>query len=56
MRGAHCEEKRLADRMDFLKDQVSIGMKGAAEKLTVAEAELEILHTAIRALWVATEE
>lgn len=55
LRGAHCEEARLRDRMEFLKDQVAIGVKGASERLTVCESELEILHTAIRALWLATE-
>ena len=41
--------------MEWLKDQVATGKPGAAVQLTTAEAELEILHTAIRALWLATE-
>lgn len=52
LRACHCEEKVIKGNMDFLKDQIRIGVKGAAEKLAVAEADLEILHSAIRALWL----
>lgn len=52
LRACHCEENKIKGDMDFYKDQVSIGVKGAAEKLIVAEADLEILHSAISALWL----
>lgn len=55
LRACHCEEKKLLDQIEYLKDQVAIGRAGAAAKLAVDEAELEILHSAIRALWTAQE-
>lgn len=51
LRACHCEENKIKGEIDFLKDQVLIGVKGSAAKLTVAEADLEILHSTIRQLW-----
>lgn len=53
LRACHCEEAKLMDQMEYLKDQVATGVAGAAAKLTVVESELEILHSAIRALWLS---
>jgi hypothetical protein len=53
LRACHCEEGKLHDSLNHHKDQVSLGHPGAAAKLAVVEAELEILHAAIRKLWLA---
>lgn len=53
LRACHCEEKKLLGDIDHYKDQVAQAFPGAASKLTVAESELEILHSAIRQLWTS---
>ena len=55
LRACHCEERKLLDEMEHLKDQMSLGVAGAAAKLAVMESELVILHSAIRQLWIAQE-
>jgi hypothetical protein len=53
LRAAHCEEKQLLGELDTARDQLRQNFPGAAAKITVKEAELEILHSAIRALWLS---
>lgn len=53
LRACHCEERKLLDAMEHYRDQVAMNYANAVEKLAVAEAELAILHSAIRRLWRA---
>lgn len=53
LRACHCEEKKLLDEIEYQKDQVAVGVANSAHKLSVAESELEILHSAIRQLWLS---
>lgn len=55
LRACHCEEEKLKGSIDHYKDQLSQNFPNSAEKLAVVESELEILHSAIRALWLASE-
>lgn len=53
LRACHCEEEKIKGAIDHYKDQLTLNYPNAAEKLAVAEYDLNILHTAIRALWLS---
>lgn len=53
LRACHCEETKLKNDLEHYRDQLSLDYPNAAEKLAICEAELEMLHAAIRKLWLA---
>lgn len=53
LRACHCEEKVLLGQIEFCRDQYAQGVVGAEAKLRLKEAELEMLRSAVRALWLA---
>lgn len=51
LRACNHEEENLEGLINHYRQQVAQGIVGAQDRLTVAESEMVMLHSAVRALW-----
>jgi hypothetical protein len=56
LRAARSELGRLKDHQVYLHGLISAGKRGVGPELAVLEVEIELLSTAVRAMWTSGAE